>query len=282
MGSTNSIILNGKLITSTKACFFTNNRSFRYGDGCFETLRMLHGKIPLWRYHWQRLYQSIQTLKLKPPLQFSEDTLLTHVQHLASRNHHSSSARIRITVFRGDGDLFECNQPLQYLIESFAVLPPAEHAFEQGLKIILYKDALKTCDVFSAIKSNNYIASVMAVIFAKEQGADDAIIFNQKGNICETSIANIFIIKNNKIQTPAITEGCVAGTMRAYLLNCFKKDKMLFEETALSLQHLKEADEVFLTNAMYGIRWVQNCNDVSYHNKVSARLYKKYISALFS
>ena len=89
---------------------------------------------------------------------------------------------------------------------------------ENGLIIDIFPDARKSVDIFSNLKSANYLPYVMAAIWAKENKLNDALILNQHDRICDSTIANVFWVKDNKIFTPPLNEGCVAGVMRRKIL----------------------------------------------------------------
>src|SRR4051794_37236745 len=98
---------NGKLINSGKTIISADNRSFRYGDGFFETMKMVEGNIVLNNLHFKRLFSSLELLKFETPEYFNVAYLSEHIKTLASKNEHACLARIRLTIFRGDGGLYE-------------------------------------------------------------------------------------------------------------------------------------------------------------------------------
>jgi branched-chain amino acid aminotransferase len=140
----------------------------------------------------------------------------------------------------------------------------------------------KTSDFFSTIKSNNYLGYAMAAKWAVENGLDDTLLTNTFDRVADATIANVFIVTDGVIKTPLLTEGCVSGVMRKYLLNCFEEDSIPFSEAKISCNELLNASEVFLTNAIYGIRWVQKVGTSNYKNSSSALLHTKFILPLFS
>ena len=126
--------------------------------------------------------------------------------------------------------------------------------------------ALKSIDTFSNLKTNNYLPYFMGAKFAKQKHCNDALILNSKGNICDSTIANIFFIKNNIIYTPALTEGCVAGVMRSWLIYNLQLLNYQVIETTITKTLLHDADEVFLSNSIYNIRWVGALENTNYIN----------------
>lgn len=265
-------IYNKELLQTGKTVLSINNRSFKYGDGCFETIKMVNGNIELSHYHFERLFSSLNILKLKPATYFTHTFLSEEIIKLAAKNNHSRLARIRLTVFRSYN-----NDTCDYAIETWQLDEDILTLNNDGLITGLYKDAKKACDKFSHIKSNNYLPYVMATIWAKENKLDDAFLLNSFNRIADASIANIFIVKNGKIKTPALSEGCVAGVMRRHLIKCLKEENIPFEETLIEAEELSEAHEIFLTNAIRGIRWVKQFNKSNYGNELAKYLHEKFV-----
>ncbi len=270
----NYFISNGEVLETGKPIFDIDNRSFRYGDGCFETMKILNGDINLSHYHFERLFSSLNILKLKPASYFTHSYLAEQIRNLAVKNNHSRLARIRLTVFRINDDK---NQSLNYIIQSWQLDEEVLKFNKTGLITGLYKDAKKTCDNFSHIKSNNYLPYIMTAIWAKENNLDEAFLLNSFNRVADASIANIFIVKDGKIKTPALNEGCIAGIMRRHLIKCIKEENIPFEETLIGTDELLEAHEIFLTNAIRGIRWVKQFEKSNYSNELAKYLHEKYV-----
>jgi branched-subunit amino acid aminotransferase/4-amino-4-deoxychorismate lyase len=271
-------IYNGEILKTGKPIFDIDNRSFRYGDGCFETMKLLNGNIVLSHYHFERLFSSLNTLKLKSASYLTHSYLAEQIKNLAAKNNHSHLARIRLTVFRIDDDLLENKDySLNYIIQSWQLDEEILKFNKAGLITGLYKDAKKSCDNFSHIKSNNYLPYVMAAIWAKENKLDEGFLLNNFNRVSDASIANIFIVKDGKIKTPALNEGCIAGIMRRHLIKCIKEESIPFEETLIKPEELLEAHEIFLTNAIRGIRWVKQFEKNNYSNELAKYLHKKFV-----
>ncbi len=271
-------IYNGELLHSGKLVLSIDNRSFKYGDGCFETIKLVNDDISLSHYHFERLFSSLNILKLKPASFFTHAYLSKQIKTLAEKNNHSHAARIRLTVFRNENDLQETDNTCSYTIQTWQLNKDILDLNKAGLITGLYRDAKKTCDNFSHIKSNNYLPYVMAAVWTKENKLGEAFILNNFNRIADASIANIFIVRNGKIKTPALSEGCVAGIMRRHLIKCIKEENIPFEETVIETEELSEAHEIFLTNAIRGIRWVKQFEKSNYGNELSKYLHQKFIA----
>jgi len=114
---------------------------------------------------------------------------------------------------------------------------------------------------------------VMAGLYAKKNKLNDCILLNSFNRVCDSAIANIFIIKKDKIFTPPLSEGCVAGVMRRWMLEKFDLKKYKVIEKKLSITDVLNADEFFLTNSIYNLRWVKSFKEKKYSNKISKEIY---------
>jgi branched-subunit amino acid aminotransferase/4-amino-4-deoxychorismate lyase len=276
------LIHNGKLLDESKLLISPNNRSFRYGDGCFETMKIVNGNICLEGLHFERLFASLELLQFEKPNYLTPDYLKEQILQLAQKNKHNKLVRIRLTFFRGDGGLYDAeNHFPNYIIQSWELNPQTNLLNENGLMVDIFKDAKKVCDNYSHLKSNNYLSYAMAALWAKKNHLNDALLLNPYNNISDATIANVWVVKNGIIKTPALTEGCVAGVMRKYLLQKLRDASMPVQETSIAVDELLQANEIFLTNAIQGIRWVKQCGNSNYQNQLSSLVHKQFVAPLF-
>lgn len=250
-----------------------DNRGLRYGDGLFETMLVTNGKIILEEYHFQRLFAGMKKLAFEIPSSFNQNFFHHAITNLLARNSLKGNARIRVMILRNEGRLLETTRNFpDYSIEAF----PLKNEItlnQKGLVTEIFPSGRKSCDTFSNIKSNNYLISTMAQRFSQQSQMDDAIILNSFERICETSISNIFIVKNETLFTPALSEGCVAGTMRRWILEKFRFQNYSIEEKSINPEALFDADEIFLTNAISLIRWVGKFRNKTFNNAVSTEIF---------
>ena len=263
---------NGRFFADDEPVLSKADRSYRYGDGLFETMKLINGYILLEDHHFERLFSGLGVLKFHIPVHFTKQKIEKEIKELSKKNECERSARIRLSISRGNGGLYDCDNKFSYLIECW---PLEQKGFnENGLIIDVFHDARKSIDVFSNLKSANYLPYVMAAIWAKENKLNDALILNQHDRICDSAIANVFWIKDNNIFTPPLSEGCVAGVMRKKILEFAIRDSDHFvQEAVLTQEILLQADEVFLTNAITGIRWVKECRGKVYKNTISDKIF---------
>ncbi len=219
------------------------------------------------------MWQGIELLQFEKPKLFTRQLLRDELEALVKKN-KDEDARIRLSVFRGNGGLYDPeNLQPNYIIQSMPLNASNGSFNSNGLQVALYKASLKICDAFSNIKHNNYLPYVMGALFAKVNKCNDAVIFNQHLRVCDSTIANIFIVKDGKLFTPALSEGCVAGVMRNFLLAQLPKIGFECEQVEMTEHMLLDADEVFLSNSIYNIRWVAAIGESHYTNRVSMDIF---------
>lgn len=282
MATADCIFYNGSITKTSKVSISPDNRSFRYGDGFFETMKMVNGRIILNQLHMDRLFNSLERMHFQCPDYFTPDYILSHAQVLAKKNSHDKLARVRCTVFRGDGGLYEVNNHFpHHLIQTWPLEPASQSMNTNGLLVDFFADARKTCDQYSSIKTNNYLPSIMGALWAKQHKLNDALLLNPYDRIADATIGNVFIVKNGIITTPSLDEGPVNGIMRRYLLECFRQENIPSEVKSITQDDILKASEVFLTNAVSGIRWVRQVGGKEYANPVSAMLYRKFVEPKF-
>lgn len=247
-----SINFNGKILAADEPIFGAGNRAFRYGDGIFETIRMFDGQIPFWSYHYARLKEGASYLQFEAfP---SSDFYKKEIEKLCGKQ---GNHRIRLSVFRKDGGLYTPeNSETEFLIEAQTLTSSHFDLNKKGLKIGLCETIRIARHPLSNLKTINSLTYVIAGIFNAKNHLDDCILLNDAGQIAEAVSSNIFVLKNKSLLTPPLTSGCKAGTMRLIILELAKDIQLHAVETDLTIETLVEADEIWLSNAIQGIRWV--------------------------
>ncbi len=264
---------NGKLFADSTPVIDPDNRGLRYGDGLFETMKMVNGKILFVEEHFERLFNGLAVLKFDIPAHFTARKLREETVHLTQKNSHTTFGRIRLTVIRGKGGIFDAeNHHPNYIIQTWLLGDNTGELNNNGLVLDIYDEVKKHADTISNIKHNNYLPSVLAALSAQRNKSNDAVILNHYGRVCETSIANIFVIKNEIVSTPELSEGCVAGVYRQFLLSSFKNTPFAVVEKKISVDELLAADEVFLTNTISNVRWVKQIGNQTFCNAITRKL----------
>ena len=269
----NLINYNGSLISANVPVFAVDNRAFRYGDGLFESIRIIDGAMPLFHLHYPRLVHACEMLKLQLDTKFNATYFKTQIMKIAKAKGLEQNSRARLSIFRTAGGYYlPKSNKAEFIIE---IRPLTENGFElnqRGFKIDLYADMEKPVSKLSSFKTCNALIYVLASLYRKEHGLDDCMLINWKSRIIESIDSNIFIVKNGVVHTPPLAEGCVAGVMRDYVLHLLEKLNIEFSETPLSLEEIFTADEMFLTNAIHGLKWVGEYKSKKYEVKMAKTL----------
>ena len=272
---------NGKIHPEGTPVIGVDNRGLRYGDGLFETIKMINGKLLFEDDHFARLWKGLKVLEFEIPKNLTVDFLQKEMTALAQKNGHANAARIRLNIVRGDGGLYDAKNHLpNYIIQSWPLAPSNGEWNSNGLVLGIYEAAKKSCDLLSNLKHNNYLPYILAALTAKTQKWNDAIVLNTNGRICDTTIANIFIVKDGVVYTPSLQEGCVAGVMRRVVIQQVLKSGIELAEKEISISELLAADEVFLTNSIYNIRWVQGIGDITFKNSLTYTIFSSLQSTI--
>lgn len=269
--------LNGEIIAEDQQIFKAGNRAFLYGDQLFETLRYNNGKLIFWEDHYFRMMGAACMLRMEIPIHLNMDFLQSEVLNTIEANDLiNHKARVRLSLYRTDGGLYAPKgNTMEYLIEVEPIVFEFFNADAIGAKIDVFYDHAKPRQVLSNIKGGNSMVSVLSAIYAKENNLTESIILNDNAVICETTASNIFIVKNGTIYTPPIDSGCVEGIIRKKIIENCNDWGYTIEEKEMKPFELIKADEVFLTNAIKGVQWVESYKNKKYQNEVSSDILKK-------
>jgi branched-chain amino acid aminotransferase len=266
------INFNGELLHADSKLLTTANRAFRYGDGLFESMRLMKGQLKFADLHAGRLQRGMKALKIDGYSQMDTWFLKDKVEQLASRN-KIKHGRLRLTVYRDSEGLYTPTQnKMGYCLELQPLDEPRYFLNDKGLIIDIFTDLPKPTNFLSNIKTCNSLIYVLAGIFKSQNRLDDAFLLNQNGFLCEASSSNIFVWYKSHLYTPALSEGCVEGVMREIIIKLAKQGNIPFTEAQINPDVLYEADEVFLTNATKGIQWVMGYGVKRYFNRLSKGL----------
>lgn len=266
---------NGTFYPADTPLLTAQNRSFKWGDGLFETMKVFNGQLLLEAFHFERLFISLQLLQINPGDGFTQTALLQQTLSLCAQNNCLRSARVRLAVYRAH------NNTAGYTIEAIA-LDESTHAWHaEGLTVCLYPYARKSTDAFANVKSANYLPYVLAGRFAVEKGVDDSLVLNAQNFLCDSSKANLFLINGETVYTPALHQGCVNGVMRRVVMEEVKKMGYRLHHDEVSEADLLTADEVFLTNSIQIIRWVKTYKSSLYTCGKTRQIFNAVSATIF-
>jgi branched-chain amino acid aminotransferase len=243
-------------ITAHNANLLTQNRAFLYGDAVFETVKIIEAKILFSEDHYFRLMASMRILRMEIPMNFTFEYFEEQIIGLVKNNALELSARARITVYRNDGGYYlPQTNTVSFLIHAVALENTLYSIDEKEYEVDLFKDFYITKHLLSSIKSINKIINITGSIFADENGLDNCLLLNDSKNVVEALQGNIFMLLENKLITPPVSEGCLNGIMRKQILALARKTENLeVVEEPISPFDLQKADELFITNVIKGIQ----------------------------
>ncbi|RZS90697.1 aminotransferase class IV [Aquimarina brevivitae] len=269
------INLNGELCKDEQALIHLSNRGYAYGDAVFETIRVNQGKILFWEDHYFRLMASMRILRMQIPMEFTPEFLEEEICTLVDKNQlQDKAARIKITVSRhAEGFYTPLSNEVVYTIQASEITNGFYTIEESDYEVTLFKDHYVMADLLSTVKSNNKAVNVLAGIFAKENGFQNALLLNSNKMVIEAINGNLFLVKDNVIKTPPLADGCLRGILRTQLLRILEKlDDYEVKEESISPFELQKADELFITNVITGIQPISKYKKKAYRTIVAKRL----------
>jgi branched-chain amino acid aminotransferase len=263
------ILLDGVLHEGRSAPFDLADRGLTLGDGLFETMTAFGGTV--WRLddHLERILGGLDVLGFKVPRQ----RLADDVRSLASRA-PASGAVLRLTVTRGAGarGLAPPDGPRPTVIVSAAPFDPVLMFQPASLAV----SAIRRNDTspLSRLKSLGYLDNVLALADARRRGASDALMLNTGGQVACASVANVFCLKGDRLETPPVEDGVLAGIVRGRLFELAPAQGLAAVERSLVPADLLNADAVFLTNSVRLIQPVAELDGIRLPTSpMVARLY---------
>jgi len=262
----------GKLFKDSEQNHAFNSRIVKYGDGFFETIRVFEGNVPFIDLHWERINKAKNVLRINFPVEWDFKYFQNQINFLIKQSSYSN-ARIRFQIYReADGYYYPENASIRW----FAIISKLDsYQYKlniKGIKLVINPDIKNSNDILTEIKTTNSIRYILAAMYGKEQNANDSIILNYNGNICETSNSNIFIHYKNVLYTPPVEKNCLDGIMRKRIIGVANKLNIEVCVCEISLERLISAEEIFICNSIQGIQWVEEIE--------SKRFYKKEIAEL--
>lgn len=235
------VFFENQIYAADEFLFNANNRALRYGDGLFESIRIEDGIACHWDLHMQRLSEGCQVLKIES---ISTEILASALELLLKKIPTIKRGKLRVTIYRNSTGNY---QPVQNNSSFYLSLSNEVIQNIASPKIGICPIPLKLYSPFSKFKTLNSLPYIYAANYMMEQGWTDVIILNQDGRVCEGLSSNIFWVKKNELYTTPISEACIDGIMRKILM---KENNVI--EKQCQIEELKEADMIYLTNAISG------------------------------
>jgi len=265
--------VNGHIQDASLPIFHISNRAFRYGDGVFETMRFHKGKVLFSDIHFNRLIAGMDMLRLDYDSHFTKEWMCEEVLKLSRSVRIFKSGRIRFSVYRaGEGLYTPLTNQFSFVVELEKLDIENFTLNEKGNLVDLFSGVILPRNALSRLKTTNALPYVLAAISKKENGLDEIFLLNDEGGLVEGTSTNIFLVKSNKVFTPGLMEGCTEGVMRQVVIDLLRANDIQITELAIPPLSLLDADEVFLTNAVQGIRWVGGYKQKRYYNQLAKKI----------
>lgn len=248
------IHLNGRLVAESEARVSVFDRGFLYGDGVFESMRAVEGRVFRQDRHLERLRRSASGIGLELPM--PPGGFAAAIRDLLEAN-CLGDARIRVTVTRGagrPGEYVEAEGPATVVISAagFAGIDPALH--QKGVAVAIPpRRQIPPESLDPAIKSISRLSSVLARREARDKGAFEAILLDGDGNLTEGTASNLFLVLGRRLATPPVPAEGLPGITREAVIELALPASIPVTEELLPARLLLSADEAFLTNTSWEV-----------------------------
>ncbi len=271
--------VNGVLHPANEPVLHVDNRAYHFGDGLFESMRVVNGRPCFVDAHWARLTTGAELLRIELPVGMDRASFERSIVELVAAT-GIASGRCRFTLFRGGGGYYRPELDKgAYTIELVPMEEPHHMLNQNGLMVDIWPEMRKPINELSRHKTLNAQYYIMAALWSRQRGLDDCLLQNERGNIIESSAGNLFIVSNGVLYTPSLSDGCLGGVMRAQIINLALAHGIKVYECSLNPQNLLAADELFFTNAIRGIRWVGAYRTKRYAHKLSGTLVELLVAS---
>ena len=270
--NTTKVWLNDELVDAQKATVSVFDHGFTVGDGAFETLKVVNTQPVALTRHIKRLVHSLNTIGIEFD---KEDLLKKAINEVISANNSLGEVmRMRITYTSGVGPLGSDRTKDNFTLV-VAVSP--ESIWPDTALVITVSDPRNDKSILAGSKTTSYAQNAALLSVAKKQGAHEAIMPNTKGELCEGTGSNIFVVKDGQVMTPPLSGGCLGGITRALVIKWFD-----VKEVDLPMSVLTDVDEAFLTSST---RDIQPISKIDYRvlnapGPIASKMRKEFIEKL--
>ena len=236
------------------------DRGFAYGDGLFETLRYREARVHLWDYHWRRLEQGLGVLGIDCSRDRIEAQLELGKRYLARSG--ISDAAGRLTISRGAGRRgYRAGGGEPTLALTLDTTTPWRERCAP-LNVTLCSMRLADQPALAGIKHGNRLEQVLAARELEHSDADDGLQLDSRGQLVCAVSANLFVAIDGELLTPPVVQCGIAGTVRRLIIEKLAPgDGIPCRIASIMPEQLERAAELFLTNAVAGIRSVARCDE---------------------
>ncbi len=228
------------------------------GDGAFETLKVVDGEPFAMTRHAQRLDRSLMGLGLPPA---DHDRIADGVAAVLGGGEPISFGRLRYTVTAGVGPLGSDRTATDSSGLTYVVTAGEQARPPKSGAVVVVPWTRNERSATAGLKTTSYADNVIALAYAKQRGGSEAILGNTRGELCEGTGSNVFVVLDGTIVTPPADSGALEGITRALAIEWCREDGLTVEERALPLEVLRTADEVFITSSTRDVLAVHAVDD---------------------
>lgn len=245
------IWVNDRLFEQEDARISVLDHGFTVGDGVFETIKTVDNQPFALCRHLNRLRHSATGLLLPAP---DDDVVKSAISQVIAANPVAQEGRLRITWTAGVGPNGSGRDPLAQ--PTLVITHVLATAWPETARIVTVDFPRNERSPLTGLKTISYAENVLALAEAKSRSADEAIFGNTRGELCEGTGSNVFVIIGGELLTPPLSSGCLAGITRALALEwCGAR------ELTMPLAVLMEADEILLASSTRDLQSVHQVND---------------------
>jgi len=214
------------------------------GWGVFSTIRVYDGVMFAWERHWARM--KTDAGRMRVPFPPGEDWLAQRLHRLIEAN-HAFNATLRVAVIRNRGGMFEGPGPMR----DFDVVAFTADVNRWGdtVKLGLVPNGRHAASEFAGTKNLSWSENLALYERAHEQGLDEVILLNERGEVAECTSANVLIVQGSQVWTPPLNSGCLPGVTRALFLEEIRIPGLQVGERTLFPADLEAADEILITSS---------------------------------
>ena len=267
------IIYNGRKIRTRSIDVSPTDRALCYGDGLFETMHWHNGRVLFLKDHMDRLLSGLRLAGIQRPVGWSVSEINKLIAGLVETGFKNRDARLRLQVWRKEGGLYRPSVHASNYLITASVLKAKGYVWnKKGLVVDYCPGIYLPSHPLQNSKTCNSIPYVLAGLYAEKNRLDDCLLLSIKGKLAEATGSNVFMVKDGKVITPPLSDSCIAGIMRKQVIALCKKMKVPLLERSISTGLAAEADELFLTNVITGIRWVARLKKRKLKNETAAYL----------
>ena len=255
------VCINGEFVPHEKAEIPASDAGLLLGEGVFETMRAEQGQILNAREHFKRLARGVRVMEI--PFQVEPEELLALCEQTLDAN-GLKEARVRLTLTRGPmrGHPASPGEGIPTLLITAVEFDQrlAEDR-ERGWSVVSSEIPVNHLSPLATIKATCYAEKTLARRAARREGCEEAILYNIDGRLAEASMANVFIVRGDRLMTPPVEEGALPGTFREHLIRIAADRGIAVQQVPIEDEEIDNATEIFLTNSVIEIMPVVKFDD---------------------